>query len=206
MNTSLGSNKKGGASADSSAITRMRKLAAIASNYNQPSKQQRFPAGVVSVGLANSALQVFQNTTKGVAPPKSSFRIIPIGLGDTTQTLDTVPAYYPLIPSSAGFYIVYGFTAPASTNYTFRLTPTIQNEADQVITFSTSGTNILTEALVLDPSSVGNPLTYIGSAKISAPVNYTLPSTQGDTYYFVIYSFMDGAFNTTPQTYTLNIA
>jgi hypothetical protein len=65
MNTSLGSNKRGGASADSSAITRMRKLAAIASNYNEPSKQQKFPAGVVSVGLANSALQVLKNTTVG---------------------------------------------------------------------------------------------------------------------------------------------
>lgn len=64
MNMILGSNKRGGKSADSSAITRMRKLAAIANNYNDPSKQEKFPDKVVSVGLANSALQTLQNATQ----------------------------------------------------------------------------------------------------------------------------------------------
>ena len=68
MSTQLGSNKKGGKTADSSAITRMRKLSTIAKNYNDPSKQRRFPDNIVSVGLANASLQTLQNVTVGVVP------------------------------------------------------------------------------------------------------------------------------------------
>uniref|UniRef100_A0A6C0I6H6 Uncharacterized protein n=1 Tax=viral metagenome TaxID=1070528 RepID=A0A6C0I6H6_9ZZZZ len=208
MNTSLGSNKRGGASADSSAITRMRKLAAIASNYNQPSKQPRFPAGVVSVGLASSALQVFQNTTKGVAPPLPSgpsFSIVPIGLGDTTQTLNTLlPTLPPLPPWSGGYYAAYSFRAPATTMYRFTLTPTIQNEAvGQRILFVTSGTNIFTETQVLNASP---PIELISTATISLPAEYELPATSGNTYYFATYGLLEVGSDTTPQTYTLNIA
>jgi len=66
MSTHLGSNKKGGKTADSSAITRMRKLSTIAKNYNGPSKQRKFPENIVTVGLANASLQTLQNVTTGV--------------------------------------------------------------------------------------------------------------------------------------------
>jgi hypothetical protein len=56
MSTALGSNKRGGKTGDSSALTRMRKLGAIANNYEQPSKQGKFPEKIMSMGLANSSL------------------------------------------------------------------------------------------------------------------------------------------------------
>jgi hypothetical protein len=203
MNTSLGSNKKGGASADSSAITRMRKLAAIAGNYNQPSKRQRFPAGVVSVGLANSALQVLQNTTGSVAASGPSFRIVPIGLGDTTQTLNTIlSSLLPLPPWSSGCYAAYSFTADSDSTYRFTLTPTIQ-AASQGILFATSGTNIFTEANVVNLAS---PIALEGVATISGPFVYEDQPKQGNTIYFATYGARESSIgDTAPQTYTLNI-
>jgi hypothetical protein len=207
MNTSLGSNKRGGASADSSAITRMRKLAAIANNYNDPSKQQKFPAGVVSVGLANSALQVVKNVTRGVSiaasPSGRSFSIIPIGLGNTTETLNTFnPSTRPTPTWSAGCYAAYSFTPTATGSYVFTLTPTIQNQVNQVISVFQSGTTIFTEADVIDPANPAN-LIQVGDATISSPLVFTVSATIGNTYYFAIYSVTSNNF--TPQTYTLNI-
>jgi len=106
MSTQLGSNKKGGKTADSSAITRMRKLSAIAKNYNDPSKQRKFPANVVSVSLANASLQTLQNVTTGVAS---------VPTGPANVTITTLSSPFSVYVCGSGT-IDWGIGSPTSFN------------------------------------------------------------------------------------------